>query len=247
MKEKLLENIAKICTLSKHKISQKSVYNDLIQLTFNAVITQDFLDDNFKASTVWYDERLRLELGTYRDEPRCWGLLNACHAQWLYLVMQADPFEDVMGTLYSSYVGEKLAQFLTPRSVAMGLARMTIANDKLEPGVPIKIADPSGCGGGAMLLAALTVLKERNGVQSLLDLEVFGMDLDPHMVRLTVCQIMLAAALHGMPIGSLKIFWGDAIKDYLGQGKLAFSFDSRHSSVFVKNYIEQRVRETAAA
>lgn len=231
MQKQLSHNILKICALSKYRTTPREVFNDLIQLTFNAAVSQEFLDDSFKASTVWYDERMRNELSTYRAEPKCWGLINACHAQWLYLVMSAEPFEDVLGSLYDTHLGKVLGQFLTPRAVATSLAQMTMRQENDQPAKVVRMGDPCGCGAGSMLLGGLRTFREVSGDRQLLDVEVMGVDIDPHMVRLTVCQIMLSAALHGMPIGSLKVYCADAIKEYMKPNTLAFSFLSRHSIV----------------
>lgn len=95
------------------------------------------------------------------------GLNGDQHKALLELVKlvadNSDDFTDVLGVIYEELLAQSKAswmgQFFTPQSLSRMIAKMNMEGaDENKPG-GLRIADPSGCGSGRMLLAAAEALQ----------------------------------------------------------------------------------------
>lgn len=231
--------IQEVARKAKHTSSVKQVFNDLIQVMFNS------LDKSQRVHpyNMDFDPRLVRELTEYKPQPELWGKLGELSFMWLKAIQDAPPFTDVMGSTYDEQLGEQLGQFLTPPDVAAGLAQLNMAFSKdridqtLAKGQPVFMGDDCGCGAGSLILAWLKAFSEQYEPYKLLSVGVEAQDLDMSMVQLTSVQVFYSAAIHGMPLGGLKVRWGNCLTEpdapagftaVLNPEKLAPAFALQH-------------------
>tara|TARA_Y100001972_G_scaffold124530_1_gene173902 strand:- start:978 stop:1757 length:780 start_codon:yes stop_codon:yes gene_type:complete len=207
--------IQDIARKARHTSSVKQVFNDLIQVMFNS------LDKSQRVHpyNMDFDPRLVRELREYKPQPELWGKLGELSLMWLKAIQDAPPFTDVMGSTYDEQLGEQLGQFLTPPDLADLMAHINLATSKdridetLAKGQPVFMGDDCGCGAGSLILAWLKAFSEQYEPYKLLSVGVEAQDLDMSMVQLTSVQVFCSAAIHGMPLGGLKVRWGNCLTE----------------------------------
>lgn len=211
-KQSISHKIQKLCTMSKHSSGPKQVIDDMAQLAFNVMTTPIFLD-HFPRSRYYVDNSMRNAVRRYEHDPEAWKLLLEIVEDFMRAIKDAQPFEDVIGSLYDEYLGQTLGQFLTPKDVADALAAIQLVlMDK--PTEKLVIGDPCGSGAGSLVLALMRRILHMHGEDSIKLLEVIVMDLDPNMVRLCTVQIVMSSVMHNVPIFGLEAHCGNTITDY---------------------------------
>lgn len=106
-----------------------------------------------------------------------------------------DRFGDFLGECYGllQITNKSLDQFFTPYHIAKMSAKSIITDDAIKQGLDkhgvISILEPA-CGGGAMIIGALDVLKEK-GVNFQKHAFVTAMDLDSRCVYMTYITLTL--------------------------------------------------------
>lgn len=206
------QKINKLCTTSNYSSGPKQVIDDMVQLAFNVMTTPLFMN-YFPRTRYYLDHSMTAEVRRYEHDPEAWQLLQELVLDFMGAIKEAEPFEDVMGSLYDEYLGQALGQFLTPKDVADALAGIQLAlMDK--PTEKLMLGDPCGCGAGSLVLAQLRCILAKHGIESMKYLEVLVMDLDPNMVRLCCVQIVLSSIMHAIPIHGLEAHCGNTITDY---------------------------------
>lgn len=211
-KQSISQKIQKLCAMSKYSSGPKQVIDDMVQLAFNVMTTPIFLA-HFPRSRFYVDHSMRNEVRRYEHDPKAWQLLQELVVDFMQAIHEAEPFEDVIGSLYDEYLGQALGQFLTPKDVADGLAAIQLALMP-KPTEKLMIGDPCGCGAGSLVLALLRRILEMHGEESIKLLDVLVMDLDPNMVRLCTVQIVMSSVIHNIPIFGLEAHCGNTITDY---------------------------------
>lgn len=162
------------------------------------------------------------------------------------------------GSMYhSDFMAQELSNYkndpeATPRAVAEGLNRLAGSIPELETKEDILVGDFGGCGAGSLLLGWLRYAHELHPTR-LNQVHMFGVDLDPKMVRMTALQITMSCLVHDIPLGSLSLHCCNAITDYdhyaFGSSKfLAYRFAAdrnRCVSFNLKNRAEAPETEAA--
>jgi hypothetical protein len=224
MTNQITEKINKLCAMSKYCAGPKQVINDMAQLAFNVLATTPAFAMAFPGTSLYVDEGMTAEVRRYEHDPEAWALLQELVLDFFHAVKSSEPFTDVIGAIYGDLVGKNLAQFLTPKKVADGVVAMQLAfmPQHVER---ITLGDPTGCGTGSMILAALRNVLKKHGKDSLGYLDLVVMDIDPNMVRLCCLQVVLSAVMHRIPLMGFEAHCGDTIRDYNGPKKtLAFGW-----------------------
>ena len=215
LSKEFYRNIETIATKAKHTSSTKQVFQDVIQVAFNSIIGSQY----FHPYKLEFHPSLFRELTEYKDQPELWDKLGQTVHLWLEAIKSSGPFSDVMGSAYDEHLGQQLGQFLTPPDLAQLTATITLAaakesiEDDLKNGEPVVVGDITGCGAGSLLLAWLSAFTAQHGFRNLLAVAVEGQDLDRTMVQLTAVQIFFGATFHGMPLGGIRIRWGNALTE----------------------------------
>lgn len=216
--------INKLCAMSKYSAGPKQVIDDMAQLAFNVLATTPALAMAFPGTSFYVDEGMTAEVRRYEHDPEAWALLQELVVDFFSAIKTASPFTDVIGEIYGDLVGKNLAQFLTPTKVADGVVAMQLAFMP-KPVGRITLGDPTGCGAGSLILAALRNVLKKHGAHSIGYLDLVVMDLDPNMVRLCCLQVVLSAVMHRIPLMGFEAHCGDTIRDCNGPKKtLAFGW-----------------------
>lgn len=224
MIKQITEKINKLCAMSKYSAGPKQVIDDMAQLAFNVLATTPAFTMAFPGTSLYVDESMTAELRRYEHDPEAWALLQELVVDFFNAVKSSEPFSDVIGGIYGDLVGKNLAQFLTPKKVADGVVAMQLIRME-KPHERITMGDPSGCGAGSMILAALRNVLKKHGKDSMAYLDLVVIDIDPKMVRLCCLQVVLSAIMHRIPLMGFEAHCGDTIRDYNGPKKtLAFGW-----------------------
>lgn len=256
MKEKLIKgiqkNITRMVQVSRMGLTEQQCLIDISQLSFNFVCSQWFWRAAFPKGAMFNQDFMEQELTSYKKDPEAWSLLQTATTDYWELVKLCDPFTDVMHLIgYSSQkLSKAMGQFLTPPTVAECINRLTGSIPELETSEDILVGDFGGCGAGSLLLGWLRYAHELHPTR-LNQVHMFGVDLDPKMVRMTALQITLSCVLHNIQLGSLSLHCCHAIIDYkhyaFGSDKfLAYRFASDHSRYASFN-LKNRAAEMEAA
>ncbi|WP_146124235.1 N-6 DNA methylase [Burkholderia multivorans] len=215
----IYKKIERLNRVSKQCQSPKQAIDHLFQLAFNLVSQQHFSAMKFPNCFVWSAEGLDRALDQYVDDLEAWDILVEATNDYIELVKASEPFSDLMGEGYGSHpLSKALGQFLTPPTVAEGGAKILTGRSdgrsfaELEEGTHITVADI--CSGAGTLL--LQLLSEAYQAQPgrMNQVHAIAMDIDPNMVRMTSVQVALSALLHDIELGSLQVYWGNAITQY---------------------------------
>lgn len=207
--------IQEVARRAKHTSSVKQVFQDLIQVMFNSL----YKSQRVHPYNMDFDPRLVRELTEYKPQPELWAKLGELSLMWLKAIEAAPPFTDVMGSAYDEQLGEQLGQFLTPPDLAACLAQLNLGqageqiDEAFSKGEPFYLGDITGCGAGSLILAWLKAFSEQYEPYKLLSVAVEGQDLDMSMVQLTSVQVFYSAAIHGMPLGGLKVRYGNCLTE----------------------------------
>ena len=140
--------------------------------------------------------------------------LKACVNTYLNMILDAQPFDDVLGGEYDQYLGFDLGQFFTPPDVASLMAELHIQSvdyqSHITSNMPISLSDLC-CGGGALTMGMLRSLYQEHGKRAIALVDIHAVDLDPHMCRLTALQVILSSMLHQVPFSSLRVDCGNPL------------------------------------
>lgn len=140
--------------------------------------------------------------------------LKACVNTYLKMILDAQPFDDVLGGEYDQYLGFDLGQFFTPPDVASLTAEIHIQSKDykghMASNKPISFSDVC-CGGGALTMGMLRTLYQEHGKRAIALVDIHAVDLDPHMCRLTALQVILSSMLHQVPFSSLRVDCGNPL------------------------------------
>lgn len=215
MSKNVSAKINKLCAISKYSNGPKQVIDDMAQLAFNLIATTPAVAMTFPGTRLYVDETLTAEVRRYEHDPEAWALIQELVVDFFGAIKEAQPFEDVIGEIYADLVGKNLAQFLTPKKVAEGVVAMQLAFMP-KPTERVTMGDPTGCGAGSLILAALRNVLNKHGKDSMAYLDVVVMDIDPNMVRLCCLQVVLSAIMHRIPLMGFEAHCGDTIRDYNG-------------------------------
>lgn len=164
---------------------------------------------------------------------------------YLELVAASEPFDDVLGGLYDSYLGEDLGQFFTPKDVAQLIGQlsgsMALSEESVASRTPHRINDFC-CGGGSLGLGYIYQVYKKHGKEGVALLDVHAQDICPHMCRLATLQIMASSLIHGIPLHGLTVQCGNALsQDY----ELVLQSTSRGNAGNMETYIDliRKMRE----
>ena len=213
-KHKLLVLIEEIIRNNNHRSQIKQVFDDIIQLTLNCVLSPEFMDEAAPGCYLKVKPYLVNELSDYKYYPKAWELLQDASLEIMSMVKNSEPFTDILGELYDKQLGKVLGQFLTPKQVAYGINKFIMADSQPFTEKTI-VGDFCGCGAGSLILNHLKTIYEMHGAESLKHVDVIGMDIDAKMVQLTALQVILHSCIHNLPINQLSMFHGHAIIDYI--------------------------------
>jgi len=224
---KLVKEIGQV---SAQCLTPKQVIDDLIQLSCNLLTEDEFLAKAFPRAFFRQSAVIRQEMHQYKNDPKAWALMSELVFEYMKLIKESEPFEDVLGSLYGEHLGQVLGQFLTPRNVCNVVSIIAMGDSKPEDFSKIvRIGDPTGCGAGSMILAQLRVILGKHGKVALKNCEVLAVDLDPRMIRMTTSQICLSAAIHRIPLRMFQAFAKNVLSQYdeINHGKpdALFVFD----------------------
>ncbi|QNP48388.1 DNA methyltransferase family protein [Diaphorobacter aerolatus] len=202
------KKIERLVQSSKLGLTPVKVIHDIAQLSLKQASMYIKLNDWDVFSADW----VLNGLSEYRDAPQDFALLVEIAKDYIEMVDSNPPFTDVFELI--GFPNQKLAiqlgQFLTPSKVATGAAKFieVSVEDK-----PIFISDCGGCGAGSLLLAPLrTIYEDTPARLNLVHLQ--AVDIDPKMVLLTACQIVIPCIRFTVPLGSLFVHRGHGIIDY---------------------------------
>jgi len=205
------KKIQQICK-SRFSNGSKQVIDDMIQLSFNIMTTPMFMT-RFPRTRYYLDETMTAEVRRYEHDPQAWQLLQDLVLDFFKAINDAEPFTDVIGSLYDEYLGEVLGQFLTPSDVADALAEFQVIFME-QPAEKQVIGDTCGCGAGSLILAMLRSIMRHHGEDAMQHLEVVAMDLDPNLVRMCSVQVVMSALVHGIPLNGFVAHCGNTLTDY---------------------------------
>jgi hypothetical protein len=127
-----------------------------------------------------------------------------------------NPWRDILGAVYMelSAHGQRkwMGQYFTPQSVADFMAEINTGD--LDPAAHPKdrfvtILEPTS-GAGILLLSVCNTVAMKHGVEALRRLSLTAIDLDPLCARMTACQLLANAALHG-PLGEILVYRGNSL------------------------------------
>jgi N-6 DNA Methylase len=129
----------------------------------------------------------------------------------------AEPFDDVLGTLYmelASTGGKKwLGQYFTPQPVADMMAMMLIGENRHETradGSLWKACDPA-CGSGVMLLSMARAIHMSGDAGAMLRWSFTGVDIDSLVARIAATQMLANGLIHQAAMGELLVLHGNSL------------------------------------
>lgn len=212
------KNISKIAATAKHTSSPCQIFQDLIQMGFNSMLEARVRVRVPHFVFGWHDD-LRRELSAYKTDPKSYELLTQTCLMWFKAIRDGEIFEDVLGSSYDEHLGTHLGQFFTPPDLGQLLAAMTVSlsseglQEKFKAGVGVVVSDPTGCGGGGLLLPQLKAIYDQFGPSAMKLVCAHGQDVDASMVQLAATQIYYSASMHRTPLGAISISWGNALTE----------------------------------
>lgn len=204
-------------------LTPKSIIDDIVTFCLHSIRESGAFYDVFPKGYIHFDESFLPNLKQYNNDMKAFATLKELSSEYLNHVYETvqknEPFSDVFAMDYGSRkLNKQLGQFLTPPNLAT--AGAGILNPVLVEGEHINIGDPTGCGGGAMILALLRTLHS-NQPQHMNLVNIIGNDLDPAMCRMTALQVLLPMIFNQINFGSLNIYNSNIITEY-GNMKLVF-------------------------
>ena len=149
--------------------------------------------------------------------------VHDCAFLLLKTVEESEAFHDLM----TDYIEEiaatnkNLAQYFTPSDVADALTSFIFINKNIDDfnnyNKYVTISDPTGCGAGSLMLAALRNIKNVvNGFEDkhYQSIEIYINDKDEYLAKIAFFQILINSLLHLKPIGVIHCEAKDIIIDY---------------------------------
>jgi hypothetical protein len=127
-----------------------------------------------------------------------------------------NPWRDILGAVYMelSAHGQRkwMGQYFTPQSVADFMAEINTGD--LDPAAHpkdrfITVLEPTS-GAGILLLSVCNTIAIKHGSDALRRLSLTAIDLDPLCARMTACQLLANAAMHG-PLGEILVYRGNSL------------------------------------
>lgn len=129
----------------------------------------------------------------------CIPVLFELGKQYAEMVIEADPFSDLLGLVYmelgSEYGKKRMGQFFTPDAVSTMCAEMTAPYSLTEPDRLHTLLEPAS-GAGSMLLVYVRVWLSR--FHRVDNLGVYAVDLDSLCARMTALQLLSNCLVHLM-------------------------------------------------
>lgn len=242
------KNIIRMVEVSRQGLTVQQCMTDLSQLAFNFLSSEEFWEFKFPRRIMLHHDFMAQELTNYKQDLEAWELLKVVKDDYFKLVEVCEPFTDVMHLIgYSSQrLSKAMGQFLTPPTVAECLNRLASSIPELQTKKHILVGDFGGCGAGSLLLGWLRYAHELHPTR-LNQVHMFGVDLDPKMVRMTALQITISCLFHDIPLGSLTVHCCNGITDYdeyaFGSSKfLAYKFAADY-----QNYVDYELQSRAEA
>lgn len=140
--------------------------------------------------------------------------LKACSFTYMKMILDAKPFDDVLGGEYDQYLGFDLGQFFTPPDIASLLGEISAVTVKMKRKIDnhetFSLSDLC-CGGGALTMGMLRTLYQEHGKRAISLVDIHAVDINPHMCRLTALQIILSSMIHQVPFSSLRVECGNPL------------------------------------
>jgi type I restriction-modification system DNA methylase subunit len=134
------------------------------------------------------------------------------HSELLLITVNAleKTEQDFLGELFTAaeLTNSRTGQFFTPYHISQMMAKMAICEKELSNKKIFKINEPC-CGAGGMMIAAISVLKEKNfNYQQ--DAYFLGVDIDARCARMAYIQLSLLGAPAVIICGNtitLETYW----------------------------------------
>ncbi|WP_447896615.1 hypothetical protein [Stenotrophomonas acidaminiphila] len=133
---------------------------------------------------------------------------------------------DIFGELHAEQFNNdksRLSQHFTPPGIARFIAHSCTATP--DPTKTIEVGDPTGCGSGALVLAALSTE---------LPMNILINDIDPLCTAMTTLQVLANFAFKDAQVKRLTAYRSDVITDYLTSSPV-FVFDFNVSLEVIQN------------
>ncbi|WP_161599248.1 N-6 DNA methylase [Reinekea blandensis] len=144
----------------------------------------------------------------------CIPVLFELGKQYAEMVIEADPFSDLLGLVYmelgSEYGKKRMGQFFTPDAVSTMCAEMTAPYSLTEPDRLHTLLEPAS-GAGSMLLVYVRVWLSR--FHRVDNLGVYAVDLDSLCARMTALQLLSNCLVHPYDLGEIVVYQGNALAD----------------------------------
>lgn len=145
-----------------------------------------------------------------------WGWLREVSGAYAGAVGE-NPFADVLGIAYqmlgSNGHRSALGQFFTPGQLCTFMAKLQ-GVDKPRARASdldlLRMCEPS-CGSGALVLAFMQQIVERDGRQGLRAWSITGIDLDPLCAQLCAVQVLSNLYVQRLELGELVIYRGNSL------------------------------------
>lgn len=131
------------------------------------------------------------------------------------LVIENDPFRDVIGDVYMDLVShggaKQLGQYFTPWPIAVLMLNITLGDIAIKENHLTTICDPA-VGSGVMMLSACSDII-RKDPDLLKWVSVTGVDLDPICARIFPAQVLANLFVHKLQLGELLALRGNSLGD----------------------------------
>jgi hypothetical protein len=157
-----------------------------------------------------------LEVEDSQPRPEHADEVRSVVSDYLQLVTDADPFEDLLGPVYMEYTGGAQAfagQFFTPPDVCDLMTTVMLGDWQPWPppsGDLWTVYEPAA-GSGAMLLSLYRTLLHRHGPEVLRSWGAVAWDLDLVVARTVAIQIVVTLARYGWAVGSIEVVHGNTL------------------------------------
>lgn len=216
--------------LSNKNITIKNAFDDFIHLNYLLYVAETEEHSIVYQNSKIYNELINEDFSK-KIAPKQLPVLLEASEIYHNLVKQAEPFEDVLGSVYDENLGQVLGQFFTPNDLANNISKIIGKYINKDKDV-VNIGDPSGCGGGSLILPQLKSIYKEKGKVGILNTNITGMDIDLKMVQLTAVQILAHSKIHSIPVRSLKLFLGNSIAEYMNAETIFLGIQYRDIELF---------------
>lgn len=198
-------------TARQLNMREKEVFDEIIKLSVFSIFAHFDKPMNAQYDLVHVDPSF---IGFDFNMPAPQLLALAELQSLLYKEMKAaEPFADVVSHFYEvEFINpkNKLGQFMTPQSLADGLAKFMFSEQIVDQAV---FGDPT-CGTGSLILSSLREIYNTHGKCALADKTLMINDIDPVLLRIALVQILFHSFHHNAPLKFISIKCSDIIRDY---------------------------------